>query len=62
VSDEGLPDDRMQSLAAQTNYSEKTFVTPRVEGNGGYAVRIFTPAREIAFDRGNNTNLRSKSP
>ena len=31
VSDEVLPEDRMQMLAAETNYSETTFVTPLVE-------------------------------
>jgi trans-2,3-dihydro-3-hydroxyanthranilate isomerase len=39
----------MQQIAAETNYSETTFVTPKPEQNGGYRVRIFTPAREIAF-------------
>jgi trans-2,3-dihydro-3-hydroxyanthranilate isomerase len=44
-----LPDATMQQIAAETNYSETTFVTPKPEQNGGYRVRIFTPAREIAF-------------
>jgi len=44
-----LPDATMQQIAAETNYSETTFVTPEPEQNGGYRVRIFTPAREIAF-------------
>jgi trans-2,3-dihydro-3-hydroxyanthranilate isomerase len=39
----------MQQLAAETNYSETTFVTSTPEHDGGYRVRIFTPAREIAF-------------
>lgn len=46
---ETLPVEQMQLLAAETNYSETTFVTPVRQQNGGYAVRIFTPAREIAF-------------
>jgi trans-2,3-dihydro-3-hydroxyanthranilate isomerase len=44
-----LPDETMQQIAAETNYSETTFVTPEPEPDGGYRVRIFTPAREIAF-------------
>ena len=39
----------MQQIAAETNYSETTFVTSAPEHDGGYRVRIFTPAREIAF-------------
>jgi trans-2,3-dihydro-3-hydroxyanthranilate isomerase len=49
VSDEALPVERMQLLAAEMNYSETTFVTPTLQRNGGWMVRIFTPAREIAF-------------
>ena len=39
----------MQELAAETNYSETTFVYPVPEQDGSYRVRIFTPAREIDF-------------
>ena len=39
----------MQQIAAETNYSETTFVKSVPEDDGGYRVRIFTPAREIAF-------------
>ena len=46
---EALPAETMQLLAAETNYSETTFVTPVAERDGGFRVRIFTPAREIAF-------------
>jgi trans-2,3-dihydro-3-hydroxyanthranilate isomerase len=49
VGEEALSDETMQQLAAETNYSETTFVTSRPEDDGGYRVRIFTPAREIAF-------------
>jgi trans-2,3-dihydro-3-hydroxyanthranilate isomerase len=49
VSAEALSDEAMQLLATETNYSETTFVTPELENDGGYRVRIFTPAREIAF-------------
>lgn len=46
---EDLSDETMQQIAAETNYSETTFVAPAPEADGGYRVRIFTPAREIAF-------------
>jgi trans-2,3-dihydro-3-hydroxyanthranilate isomerase len=46
---EGLSDETMQALAAETNFSETTFVTSTPAGDGGHRVRIFTPAREIAF-------------
>jgi trans-2,3-dihydro-3-hydroxyanthranilate isomerase len=49
VSARPLPDEEMQRIAAEANYSETTFVAPVPEGDGGYRVRIFTPAREIAF-------------
>lgn len=39
----------MQRLAAEMNFSETTFVMSAPEPDGGYRVRIFTPAREIAF-------------
>jgi len=44
-----LPDDTMQRIAAEMNFSETTFVAPAAETDGGYRVRIFTPSREIAF-------------
>lgn len=44
-----ISDETMQQLAAEMNYSETTFVTSTPEFDGGYRVRIFTPAREIAF-------------
>jgi trans-2,3-dihydro-3-hydroxyanthranilate isomerase len=44
-----LSDDTMQKIAAETNYSETTFVTPEPETEGGYRVRIYTPARELDF-------------
>ena len=42
-------DENMQSLAAEINYSETTFVDPEPDENGVYRVRIFTPSREIEF-------------
>ena len=49
VGADDLSDETMQQLAAETNYSETTFVNPAREHDDGYRVRIFTPAREIAF-------------
>lgn len=49
VGADNLSDDTMQRIAAETNYSETTFVNPAREHDDGYRVRIFTPAREIAF-------------
>jgi trans-2,3-dihydro-3-hydroxyanthranilate isomerase len=49
VSERPLPDATMQLIAGETNYSETTFVAPAPEPDGGYRVRMFTPAREIAF-------------
>ena len=45
----GLSPETMQQIALETNYSETTFVTSAPEVDGGYRVRMFTPAREIAF-------------
>ncbi|MDT8404231.1 PhzF family phenazine biosynthesis protein [Sulfuriflexus sp.] len=49
VSQAALADDVMQKIAAETNYSETTFLTPEEEDGGGYQVRIYTPVSEIAF-------------
>ena len=49
VGEETLPDETMQLLAAEANFSETTFVSPVPADDGSYRVRIFTPAREIAF-------------
>ncbi|MEW6589602.1 MAG: PhzF family phenazine biosynthesis protein [Pseudomonadota bacterium] len=49
VGADPLPDETMQRIATETDYSETTFVNAVPEANGGYAVRIFTPAREIDF-------------
>ena len=39
----------MRRIAAETNYSETAFVTSTPERDGAFRVRLFTPAREIAF-------------
>ena len=49
ISSRDLSDETMQQFAAEMNFSETTFVRLVPESNGGYRVRIFTPAREIAF-------------
>lgn len=49
VGADDLSDETMQQIAAETNYSETTFVGSAPEHDQGYRVRIFTPAREIAF-------------
>lgn len=49
VGDADLSPETMQQIAQETNYSETTFVTSAPEADGGYRVRMFTPAREIAF-------------
>lgn len=49
IGDEPLDDETMQRIAAETNYSETTFVVPGQDERGIYPVRIFTPAREIDF-------------
>ncbi len=45
----GLSAVSMLQIAAEMNFSETTFVTPVKENNGGYRIRIFTPAKEISF-------------
>ncbi len=46
---DGLDETTMQLIAAETNYSETTFVESAPRSDGGWRVRLFTPAREIAF-------------
>jgi trans-2,3-dihydro-3-hydroxyanthranilate isomerase len=45
----GLPDERLQKIALEMNYSETTFLFSEEETEGGYDVRIFTPGNEIPF-------------
>ncbi len=44
-----LPDETLQKLALEMNYSETTFVLSEEETEGGYDVRIFTPGDEVPF-------------
>ncbi|HXH97165.1 MAG TPA: PhzF family phenazine biosynthesis protein [Gaiellaceae bacterium] len=43
-----MPEEMLQPLARELNYSETTFVYPP-EGDGHVRMRIFTPAAEIPF-------------
>ncbi len=45
----GLPDETLQRIALEINYSETTFVLSEEQTGGGYDVRIFTPGDEIPF-------------
>jgi len=49
ISEQGLSDGHMQRIAAEINYSETTFVCAAPATGGAYPVRMFTPAREVAF-------------
>ncbi len=44
-----LSDVEMQSIAKEMNFSETTFIISDDERDGGYDVRIFTPAHEVPF-------------
>ncbi len=39
----------MQKIARETNFAETTFILSDMPENGGYTVRIFTPASEVPF-------------
>ncbi len=45
----GLSDSEMQNITKEMNYSETTFILSNDQKNGGYDVRIFTPAQEVPF-------------
>ena len=45
----GIEDDDLQRFASWTDLSETTFVTAPVDPSADYAVRIFTPTRELPF-------------
>jgi trans-2,3-dihydro-3-hydroxyanthranilate isomerase len=46
---EGISDEEMQLIAREMNFSETTFILSREPRDGGYDVRIFTPAAEVDF-------------
>ncbi|MCB0169535.1 MAG: PhzF family phenazine biosynthesis protein [Anaerolineae bacterium] len=45
----GLSTETMQAIALEMNYSETTFILGDAARDGGYDVRIFTPAEEVPF-------------
>ncbi len=45
----GLPDETLQKIALERNYSETTFALTEEETEGSYDVRIFTPGDEVPF-------------
>ena len=44
-----IPEEEMQKIAQEMNYSETTFILSNNRVKGGYNVRIFTPAHEVPF-------------
>jgi len=44
-----LTGDTMQAIAAETHFSETTFILSDQPRDGGYDVRIFTPKEELPF-------------
>jgi trans-2,3-dihydro-3-hydroxyanthranilate isomerase len=44
-----ISDSRMQRITKEMNYSETTFILSEEPRQGGYDVRIFTPAAEVPF-------------
>src|SRR6056297_1343898 len=44
-----IPEDALQSIASEFNFSEVTFVYPPADANHTARVRIFTPTMEIPF-------------
>jgi trans-2,3-dihydro-3-hydroxyanthranilate isomerase len=44
-----LTSEQMQKIAKETNFSETTFILSDQPHDGGYDVRIFTPAVEVPF-------------
>ncbi|GIV87273.1 MAG: phenazine biosynthesis protein [Chloroflexus sp.] len=44
-----LSDDEMQHIAQEMHFSETTFIVSDRPRNGGFDVRIFTPAEEVPF-------------
>ncbi len=46
---DGLSTEVMQTIARETNFSETTFISSDEQRDGGFNVRIFTPAAEVPF-------------
>jgi trans-2,3-dihydro-3-hydroxyanthranilate isomerase len=49
IPDYEISTGEMQQIAKEMNFSETTFILSDKEENGGYRVRIFTPAIEVPF-------------
>jgi len=49
IVDNEIADSEMQQIAREIHFSETTFILSRQEREGGYDVRIFTPAAEVDF-------------
>lgn len=49
VYSDPIPDEIMQKIALETNYSETTFVNLAGNETNQFHARIFTPSKEIAF-------------
>lgn len=49
IDAEGLDDDAMQAIARWTRLPETTFVLPPTATDASYALRIFSPRREVPF-------------
>lgn len=49
IPDYDMATDEMQQIAREMNFSETSFILSGKEDNGGYHVRIFTPAIEVPF-------------
>jgi trans-2,3-dihydro-3-hydroxyanthranilate isomerase len=45
----GIPEDRLQDIAREMNFSETVFVLPPSGDDGHVRIRIFTPATELPF-------------
>ena len=45
----GISSEEMQQIAQETHYSETTFILSNKMKDGGFDVRIFTPAEEVPF-------------
>jgi trans-2,3-dihydro-3-hydroxyanthranilate isomerase len=44
-----LSSEQMQEIANEMHFSETTFILSHQQRNGGFSVRIFTPATEVPF-------------
>jgi trans-2,3-dihydro-3-hydroxyanthranilate isomerase len=44
-----IPEERLQDIAREMNFSETVFVFPPTDGDAHVHIRIFTPAQELPF-------------